>query len=128
MANKIYNIDSRNISSLLKNEDSVQTTITSPPYYDMKDYGVDDQIGFGQTYDAYLNDLQSIFEQILHHTKNDGTLWIIIDTFKRNGSIVPLPFDLANKLKEVGWHFQDIIIWERIKQCLGLQVVLFRKK
>ena len=115
MANKIYNIDSRNISSLLKNEDSVQTTITSPPYYDMKDYGVDDQIGFGQTYDAYLNDLQSIFEQILHHTKNDGTLWIIIDTFKRNGSIVPLPFDLANKLKEVGWHFQDIIIWEKDK-------------
>ncbi len=115
MANKIFNIDSRKIISLLKDEDLVQTTITSPPYFDMKDYGIDDQIGFGQTYENYLNDLQSVFEQILQRTKDDGTLWIIIDTFKRNGSIVPLPFDLANKLKEVGWHFQDIIIWEKDK-------------
>ena len=115
MANKIFNIDSRKILSLLKDEDLVQTTITSPPYFDMKDYGIDDQIGFGQTYENYLNDLQSVFEQILQRTKDDGTLWIIIDTFKRNGSIVPLPFDLANKLKEVGWHFQDIIIWEKDK-------------
>ena len=115
MANKIFNIDSRKIISLLKEEDLVQTTITSPPYFDMKDYGIDDQIGFGQTYENYLNDLQSVFEQILQRTKDDGTLWIIIDTFKRNGSIVPLPFDLANKLKEVGWHFQDIIIWEKDK-------------
>lgn len=111
----VHNIDSRNILSVLPQDTIVQTTITSPPYYDMKDYGVDDQIGFGQTYEKYLNDLQSVFEQILQRTKDDGTLWIIIDTFKRNGSIVPLPFDLANKLKEVGWHFQDIIIWEKDK-------------
>ena len=111
----VHNIDSRNILSVLPQDAIVQTTITSPPYYDMKDYGVDDQIGFGQTYEKYLNDLQSVFKQILQRTKDDGTLWIIIDTFKRNGSIVPLPFDLANKLKEIGWHFQDIIIWEKDK-------------
>lgn len=115
MINAINNIDSRNILSILQNEDLVQSTITSPPYYDMKDYEVDNQIGFGQTYEAYLNDLQSVFRQVLLRTKDDGTLWIIIDTFKRNGSIVPLPFDLANKLKEIGWHFQDIIIWEKDK-------------
>lgn len=113
--NVVQNIDSRNILSILPDKACIQATITSPPYYDMKDYGVDNQIGFGQTYENYLVDLQSVFSQILEKTKDDGTLWIVIDTFKRNGSIVPLPFDLANKLKEIGWHFQDIIIWKKDK-------------
>ena len=98
--NIIHNIDSRNIRSILSNNLKIQTTITSPPYYDMKDYGVINQIGFGQTYEDYLNDLQDVFREILEKTNDDGTLWIIIDTFKRNHSVVPLPFDLANKLKD----------------------------
>ena len=73
------------------------------------------QIGFGQTYEDYLNDLQDVFREILEKTNDDGTLWIIIDTFKRNHSVVPLPFDLANKLKDIGWIFQDIIIWKKDK-------------
>lgn len=115
--NIVYNNDSRKISSILPNESGflIQTTITSPPYFDMKDYGVKNQIGFGQTYEKYLDDLQCIFKEILNRTKDNGTLWIVIDTFKRNHSVVPLPFDLANKLKEVGWIFQDIIIWKKDK-------------
>lgn len=113
--NKIYNSDSRKISEVLPDEVKIQTTISSPPYFDMKDYGVDNQIGFGQTYDEYLNDMKSVFEQIYKYTKEDGTLWIIIDTFKRNNSIVLLPFDLASKLKEIGWLLQDILIWKKDK-------------
>lgn len=115
MINVIQNIDSRNLISILPKDNLVQTTITSPPYFDMKDYGVENQIGFGQSYENYLNDLQSVFKQVLQRTKDDGTLWIVIDAFKREGSIVPLPFDLANKLKEIGWHFQDVIIWKKDK-------------
>lgn len=81
----------------------------------MKDYGVDNQVGFGQEYTDYLNDLQLIFRQIYDVTKDDGTLWIIIDTFKRNNAVVPLPFDLVNKLNAVGWLLQDIIIWKKDK-------------
>lgn len=111
----VYNIDSRKIGSILPDDCLIQTTITSPPYFDMKDYGVDNQIGFGQTYEKYLDDLQNIFKTILDRTKDNGTLWIVIDTFKRNHSVVPLPFDLANRLKNVGWIFQDIIIWKKDK-------------
>jgi DNA modification methylase len=81
----------------------------------MKDYGEKNQIGFGQSYKEYLCDIKSVFEQIYHYTKEDGTLWIIIDTFKRNDSIVLLPFDVASKLKESGWLLQDIIIWKKDK-------------
>ena len=113
--NKIYNVDSRNILDVLDEEIQIQTTITSPPYFDMKDYGVVDQIGFGQTYTDYLSDLKSIFLGILQKTKSDGSLWIIIDTFKRQNNVVLLPFDLARELQSVGWYLQDIIIWKKDK-------------
>lgn len=115
MYNHIYNIDSRKISETLEQDIQIQTTITSPPYFDMKDYGVEGQVGYGQKYTDYLDDLKSIFEQVYHYTKEDGTLWIIIDTFKRNNAIVPLPFDLAAKIQQVGWLLQDIIIWKKDK-------------
>ena len=47
---QIYNIDSRKISEVLPKELLIQTTISSPPYYNMKDYGVVDQVGYGQSY------------------------------------------------------------------------------
>lgn len=113
--NTIYNIDSRRISEVLPKDVKIQTTISSPPYFDMKDYGVENQIGFGQSYEEYLRDMKSVFEQVYHYTKENGTLWIIIDTFKRNDSIVLLPFDLAAKLQESGWLLQNIIIWKKDK-------------
>lgn len=113
--NKIYHEDSRRISEVLSDDIRIQTTISSPPYFDMKDYGEDNQIGFGQSYEEYLQDIKSVFEQVYNYTKEDGTLWIIIDTFKRNNSIIMLPFDLASKLKESGWLLQDIIIWKKDK-------------
>lgn len=113
--NKVYHHDARNICKCLPNDIRIQTTITSPPYFDMKDYGVENQVGYGQEYSDYLNDLQLIFKQVYDYTKDDGTLWIIIDTFKRNNAVVPLPFDLADLLNQVGWLLQDIIIWKKDK-------------
>ena len=114
--NQIINFDSRELIKAVRLEGrKVQTTITSPPYFDMKDYGVDGQIGFGQKYDDYLIDLQKVFSQVYDITKDNGTLWIIIDTFKRNNAVVTLPFDLVQKLKETGWLLQEIIIWKKDK-------------
>lgn len=72
--NTIYNVDARRISEVFSEALTIQTTISSPPYYDMKDYGEENQIGFGQSYEEYLNDIKSVFEQVYSHTKNDGTL------------------------------------------------------
>lgn len=113
--NVIYNKDARSILTTISAEVKVATTITSPPYYDMKDYDSDNQVGYGQSYNDYLDDLKSIFEGVFQITKEDGTLWIIIDTFKRNNQVVTLPFDLSSKLKEIGWLLQDIIIWKKDK-------------
>ena len=107
LLNKVFNIDSRLILETITSNTKVKSTITSPPYFDMKDYGSKNQVGYGQKYDEYLDDLKNIFEQVFKITENDGTLWIIIDTLKRNNQVAPLPFDLVNKLKEVGWLLQN---------------------
>ncbi|HSC54091.1 MAG TPA: site-specific DNA-methyltransferase [Phnomibacter sp.] len=113
--NSVYNKDARFILESLGSDVQIATTITSPPYYDMKDYESKNQIGYGQTYNDYLEDLKAIFKDILSITNENGSLWIIIDTFKRNNQVVTLPFDLSDKLKEIGWLLQDVIIWKKDK-------------
>jgi len=107
---RVHHEDARNIDKIIKNK-IVDVTITSPPYFDLKDYGSDNQIGYGQDYDAYLNDLKIVFKKVYNVTKESGTLWVIIDAYRREGEVVPLPFDFSNKLREVGWKLKEVIIW-----------------
>lgn len=112
--NRILNEDARRISEIVK-EEIVDVTITSPPYFDLKDYGYNGQIGFGQSYENYLNDLHKVFKGVYDCTKSTGTLWVIIDIYRRNDEVVTLPFDFSNKIKDIGWKLQEVIIWEKDK-------------
>jgi DNA modification methylase len=110
----VHNGDARDIRSLISPE-AIDVTITSPPYFDMKDYGYDGQIGYGQSYEDYLNDIKNVFDGVYRCTKESGTLWVIIDTLRKGGEVVPLPFDFDRKMREVGWKLREIIIWEKDK-------------
>lgn len=112
LLNEVQIGDARELSKLLKSE-SINVTITSPPYFDLKDYGRPNQIGFGQKYDDYLNDLKNVFKEVYRATTSDGSLWVIVDTFRRDQEVLPLPFDIAAKLKTCGWTLRDIIIWKK---------------
>jgi len=112
--NLVYKKDARNLNDIL-NSKVVDVTITSPPYYDLKDYGYKKQIGHGQEYENYLDDIKTVFKNVYNCTKDTGTLWVIIDSFRRNNEVTPLPFDVSNKLKEVGWKLQEVIIWVKDK-------------
>lgn len=111
---EVFLDDARNLKKRVK-KGSVDVTITSPPYFDMKDYGHSGQIGFGQSYDDYLQDLKKIFKDVYHATKESGSLWVVIDSFKRDGAVVTLPFDFAREISSVGWKLQDVIIWKKDK-------------
>lgn len=108
----LHRIDARDISSVIEGC-NVNLTLTSPPYFDVKDYGQDGQIGYGQDYESYLDDLTQVFSNIYQGTDEAGSLWIVIDTFRRKGELVPLPFDLAARLKAIGWCLKDVIIWKK---------------
>lgn len=53
--------DSRNLSKIA--DKSVQLIITSPPYWQLKDYGSDDQIGFNDSYEEYINNLNLVWKE-----------------------------------------------------------------
>jgi len=57
---------------------SIHTIVTSPPYYGLRDYGVDGQIGLEQTPDEYIANLVEVFRECKRILRDDGTLWVNI--------------------------------------------------
>lgn len=57
-------------------DESVQTCVTSPPYFGLRDYGMADQIGLEQTPDAFVAELVSVFRAVRRVLRDDGTLWL----------------------------------------------------
>lgn len=105
--------DARRLSTVLPAHPVLNVTITSPPYWNLKNYGSQNQVGFGQSYETYLADLKHIFEQVWLRTHESGGLWMVMDTFKQDGQLRLLPFDVANSLTTVGWRLQDVVIWQK---------------
>ena len=117
MKNNIFGYhlqDSRNVKDTIKTK-LVDVIITSPPYWNLKDYGIDNQIGFGQNYEKYLDELIDILNNCKDVLKDKGSMWIVVDSFKKGGNIRMLPFEIADRLQKKGWHLQDIIIWQKDK-------------
>ena len=50
--------------------------VTSPPYYGLRDYGTDGQIGLEPSPEEYVNNLVAVFREVKRVLKNDGTLWL----------------------------------------------------
>ena len=57
-------------------DESVQTCITSPPYYGLRDYGCDGQIGLEKTIDKYVQRLVEVFREVRRVLRDDGTVWL----------------------------------------------------
>lgn len=114
IVNQYHIHDARDIATFLpQGRECIDVTITSPPYWNLKDYGVRRQIGFRQSYESYLDDIENVFTSIYRATKDSGSLWIVTDTFKQDGELRLLPFDISARLRKTGWLLQDIIIWQK---------------
>lgn len=84
---KIYNEDC--LDGLKKLPDnSIDCCVTSPPYYALRDYGVDGQIGLEETPEEYIRKLTDVFMEVHRVLKPEGTLWLNIGDsyFAHNGS------------------------------------------
>ena len=72
---EIYEGDCRQILSDLA-EQSINCCFTSPPYFGLRDYGNDDQIGLEQTPDEFVEALVSVFREVKRVLRDDGTVWL----------------------------------------------------
>ena len=67
-------------------DDSIQSCVTSPPYWGLRDYGQDGQIGVEQTPDDYVAKMVAVFREVRRVLKDDGTLWLNLgDSYNGSG-------------------------------------------
>ena len=68
------------VDEILKSlpDNSIDCCVTSPPYYNLRDYGIEGQIGLEQTPEQYIDDLLVVFREVRRTMKAAGTLWINI--------------------------------------------------
>jgi DNA modification methylase len=78
-------------------EESVQTCITSPPYWGLRDYGEGAQIGLEQTPDEYVAEMVNVFREVWRVLRNDGTVWLNIgDSYASARDSKAVPDSLRN--------------------------------
>jgi DNA modification methylase len=107
-------------------EKSVQVVVTSPPYWGLRDYGAEGQIGLEQSPDAYVEELCQVFDEVWRVLKDDGTVWLNLgDSYAsmrdskvtpdslRNGDGTKVAQGAANRnpkvLKEAGLKHKDLV-------------------
>lgn len=120
--------------------ESIHTCVTSPPYYNLRDYGAAGQIGMEKTPEEYITKLVDVFREVRRVLRPDGTLWANIgDSYAtRSGPQPPanimnahghtrkeppdgykckdmmgIPWLLAFALRADGWYLRQDIIWNK---------------
>lgn len=102
-------------------EGSVQSVITSPPYWDLKDYGHEEQIGTeDQSYEQYHDRMATVWSECYDKLRSDGTMWIVVDTVMNRGDLTLLPHHIAERAEEVGFTLQDLIVWYKPTAIAGM--------
>jgi site-specific DNA-methyltransferase (adenine-specific) len=121
---------------------SVQCVVTSPPYWGLRDYGIEGQIGLEPTLPQFINQLVSVFREVRRVLRDDGTLWLNIGdgytsgnrgyraTDKKNPAramnirpdtpeglkskdLQGIPWRLAFALQDDGWYLRSDIVWHK---------------
>lgn len=119
-----------------------QTVVTSPPYWGLRDYGIEGQIGAEIEVDEYIADLVRLFREVRRTLANDGTLWLNIgDSYTSGGrtwrdhdaknkgrgmsyraptpkglkpkDLIGVPWKLAFALQADGWYLRTDLIWNK---------------
>ena len=119
-----------------------QTCVTSPPYWSLRDYGIDGQIGLETTIEQYVCSLVDTFGEVRRVLRHDGTLWLNIgDSYTSGGrtwrapdkknpiramnvrpptpaglkpkDLIGVPWLLAFALQAAGWYLRADVVWNK---------------
>jgi len=114
---RIINGDCRNMDKLTDN--SVNLIVTSPPYWQLKDYGVSRQIGFDDDYETYINNLNVVWKECYRVLSDGCRLCINIgDQFARSVyygryKVIPIHSEIIRFCENIGFDFMGQIIWQK---------------
>jgi site-specific DNA-methyltransferase (adenine-specific) len=115
---KIITGDSRQMNLLP--DKSVHLVITSPPYWQLKDYGTENQIGFHESYESYINNLNLVWKES-HRVLHPGCrLCINIgDQFARSVyygryKVIPIRTEIIKFCETIGFDYMGAVIWQKV--------------
>jgi DNA modification methylase len=94
-------------------ERGIDCVVTSPPYWGMRDYSVEGQIGQEHDLYDYVYNLVGLFGQIRHVLADHGTLWLNIGDRYRDKELQGVPWRTAFTLQDAGWLLRSEIIWHK---------------
>ena len=108
-------------------DESVHCCVTSPPYWGLRDYGVDGQIGLEETLQEWVEKMVAVFREVRRVLRKDGTCWVNLgDSYAGNPSggqggtgglkpkdIIGQPWRVALALQADGWLLRQDIIWHK---------------
>lgn len=107
--NYIYFDTSENMNYI---ENSVDLVVTSPPYWNLKDYFKEGQIG-KESYEEYLDRLLTVWMECKRVMKPNATLWININIRRYKKKPYFIPSDYIEQLKEIGFYYKEVFIWHK---------------
>ena len=109
----------------------VQSCVTSPPYWGLRNYNCDGQLGLEDTPEQYVSKMVEVFELVKQLLHDDGTLWLNLgDSYAGGGNalrisdnmhcpglkakdLVGIPWRIAFALQAAGWYLRCDIIWSK---------------
>ena len=124
-------------------DNTIQCVVTSPPYWGLRDYGEEDQLGLEETPEEYVENMVNVFREVRRALKDDGTLWLNLgDSYSSGGrstttnqtlrgnndygvtrlkpsenikpkDLIGIPWRVAFALQQDGWYLRQDIIWHK---------------
>ena len=102
---------------------SVDTVITSPPYFQLRDYQVDGQLGLEADVDQWVDELQLVFRGLTRVLNPSGSVWLNLgDSYSRHArygapakSLLLAPERLTQRLMEDGWIVRNKVVWAKTR-------------
>ena len=109
---KLLKGDVRQTLQKLETE-SVHCVVTSPPYWGLRDYGSEGQLGLEETPEEYIGNMVEVFKEVKRVLRKDGTLWLNLGDGFLDKQLVGMPWRVALALQADGWWLRNDIIWSK---------------
>ncbi|MDO8525152.1 MAG: DNA methyltransferase [Candidatus Omnitrophota bacterium] len=102
---------------------SMHLIVTSPPYWQLKEYGSSEQIGFNHSYEEYINNLNLVWDECHRVMENGCRLCVNIgDQFARSVyygryKVIPIRTEIIKFCETIGFDYMGAVIWQKVTTC-----------
>jgi DNA modification methylase len=87
--------------------------MTSPPYWNLRDYGHEEQLGLEDTSEAYVENIGDVMDAVKRVLRPDGSLWLNLGDTYDDKDLQQIPARVALELQDRGWMLRNRVTWAK---------------